>query len=766
MTGDPIYPDVLIYLDQDDDGVPETDISALVCSSITGQHGNFNADDSDRTASTGKISFDIENASRAYTGVDFIGKAVSIVLRFAGQTKQVYYGVIQAPTNDDSGPILPLHIKLTVPDWIQTANNTRLTGLEVTTFKRSDEALETLMDGLINPPARLDLETGTEIFENVFDGAGPKSKVFAEIDRLTKSELGQTYLRFRDDGTGEILVHENKYHRGAAHPLSRVPIQRTDPPLLMYHGNAGASGLLLYHGNAGASGYIKVGRAQDASFDRRHYKADWSAGAVITNDMTVTNVFRTTDVSSVVLYEITYPIKIGTTQIERIDGNYSNPDSGQLIQAFDIAVSELVFNSAADGSGTDLSPYLQNAGFAFYANRFFMQFLNTGPVGYITSFKVSGKGIYKHSPVNIIAENLESQERLRTVYPDALTREYSNELATSRIFANGILGLRRLPNMDLTSVSYQGNMDELALMSFMYLEQGDKVHIIEEQPDHAGDYYIQGVKFKISLGGAVDYTWFLREDVETMTEPIAVRAPASLSTTAIDFGILPHLANLPAYSYSMWVKRHNASSYAALIGRSVDDGTGRRGSELYLNGDDLFFRSYKTPTDGNWTAANVLPSLDVYYHVALVYDNSSDRAEPIFYVNAAAVSYTEDLAPSGTSDDDSDCPLIIFNVAPNPGVPGQRYLVPLVNNVSIKDFRVYGRALDPAEISLLSAGEDDLTTVPAGKLFHGIRAPIRNLADYVGDTIEDDDLVLESVYGVAGVPYHDDPALILEGESI
>src|SRR3990172_9110022 len=180
-----------------------------------------------------------------YRGVDFIGKAVSIVLSFAGRSKQVFCGRVQAPTDDDSGPILPLHIKVSVPDWLHVANNTRLSGLEVTTFKRSNEAMDSLADTLANPPARRDFEVGTEVFANMFDGAGPKSKIFAELDRLTKSELGQMYLRFRPDGTGEVLTLENQYHRGANHPLARIPRNVANPPLLKYHGNAGASGHLM-----------------------------------------------------------------------------------------------------------------------------------------------------------------------------------------------------------------------------------------------------------------------------------------------------------------------------------------------------------------------------------------------------------------------------------------------------------------------------------------------------------------------------------------
>jgi|SRR5688572_1640200 len=197
MTQENIYPERKIYIDFDGDDIPETDISALVVSDIKGKNGTPNSKESDRIANAGSVTFEIENKDGLYTGLEFIGKTVSIHLEYAGRSKQIFYGRIHHDIGLDSGPVLPLHLGLTVNDWINTANNTQLADLEVVTNQTSSEALAILLDALRSPPAERNIDSGTELFPNMFDGSGSKAKTYSELDKITKSELGLTYLQFR-----------------------------------------------------------------------------------------------------------------------------------------------------------------------------------------------------------------------------------------------------------------------------------------------------------------------------------------------------------------------------------------------------------------------------------------------------------------------------------------------------------------------------------------------------------------------------------------
>jgi hypothetical protein len=241
------------------------------------------------------------------------------------------------------------------------------------------------------------------------------------------------------------------------------------------------------------------------------------------------------------------------------------------------------------------------------------------------------------------------------------------------------------------------------------------------------------------------------------------------SRYAIDFGILPYLTNLPQFTYSLWVRRDASTTFAVLISHCVDEGTGRRGNFLLLNTNgDLQFDSYKTPNDGHWKADLALwPTYLVWQHVCLTYDNTTSAADPLLYVDGVPVAMTETGTPSGTTDDDGDCPLVLFNIPPNPAT-SDRYYYDTIHDVSIKDVRIYNRILNSDEIAELAAGENDWNTVQDGLKFCGPVAPIDNTADYIGDTIENDDWMLDIVHQAAGIPYNEssDPADMMHGEAI
>jgi hypothetical protein len=242
---------------------------------------------------------------------------------------------------------------------------------------------------------------------------------------------------------------------------------------------------------------------------------------------------------------------------------------------------------------------------------------------------------------------------------------------------------------------------------------------------------------------------------------------------AITFGILPYLANLREFTYSAWVRQDVnpfvGQPFAVLVSRCVDLGTGRRGNFLLLNTNgDLWFNSYKTPTDGEWkTASGALPSEDVWYHVLLTYDNTSAAADPVIYVDGVSKALTETVTPSGTTDDDSDCPLVLFNL-PASVLTSDEYYYDVINNVALKDIRIYNRILNSEEISELATEEGNFDTVQDGLLFCGPFVPSDNIDDYIGDTIENDDWVIDIVHRAAGIPYNEssDPAEMMTGESV
>jgi hypothetical protein len=780
------YPATKILIDDNRDGLAELDITARVVSDIDLLDGFRDAKSTNRIPPSGSIKFTLENNTGNYEyAASLLGKSVSFLLVYEGFEIQIFWGYI-TDANIDSGPYFPRHVSVTVQDWFYTASHTTARDLAVLTNKRADEAIPYVLGVTTIPPAYTmrvpvgdpnyeveitgtDLDTGTETFPSVFDSK--EGKVFAELDKLVKSELGRLYLIHNRGTQGQIMRLEAKYARGSTRPLSQSPVNYAVPNQLKYHGSGGTAGLIKYHGASSASGFINIREVADASFSN-HFDAGWNSGKLIVNEYSVTNTPRKTDASPSVLYTLGSPIEFGTGERKRISFVYSNPVGGSLIQASSVTITDYALNELSDGTGADYTANLivgsgVAGGGAYGANKALVAFENLGPAGYLITFELSGLGVYKYNSVEQTAANVESKTFMRTEVSESITREYSNDLNTSIQFANSEVALHRHPTRDMNWASFHANDDEAKLLAFMFLEKGDKIRITENFPAHVGDYYIQGRKAKIGKAGKIDFTWYLEEEVKTLCTPIAVVAPANDEEVAIDFGILPYLANMAEFSYSAWVRLVD-NPYGAIISRTVDLGTGRRGNMLFISGSDLLFYSYKTPTDGEWESVGAVPVDGEWHHVVVIYDNTTDTANPIIYVDGVSKTVTETSAPSGASDDDSDCPLVLLNSAKNI-LSVEEYEFQDIRDVGLKDLRIYNRALNSVEITELAADEANYDLVLDGLKFCGPFAPTDNIDDYIGHTIEADDWVLDIVHRAAGKPYNGDTssaATMLTGEAV
>lgn len=765
-----IYGVFTVLYDSDNDGIPETDISADVVSSIRGENGSFSNDPTDFLANSGSASFNLDNSAGAYTTLP-IGRRVDIKVSDGIFTKVVFSGKI-APSQIDPREWGDRQVHVSLDDWLKVASSNKAEGLQVQTNTRADTAMTTLLAPMARQPAHTDFETGIESFPDVFDGLSKNSNVYGEMDRIVKSELANCYLTFRDAAYGETLRLENQHSRGILTPLSTIPLNDASVGRLKHHETAGGNGLLKYHGAGGTSGYIRVSETQDAYLDRLHVDSDWQRGEGIVNRFTATDVSRRADTSAQVLFTYIGPSETadrslwlwGTGHNVPFSGTYTDPnDRGTQINAKQVitpvATTDYLFNSEIDGSGTNLTANITILSFIYTATSWSCTVVNAGAPGYLTKFQVRGTGIYKNTNTDYIVENSQSiQDVIGEEREDTIRREYSVNRDTSKTFADGVVALRRLPFNNMRSASFEVST-EFLMRAFMFLDIGDKVRIVEGTPVKDGKFYIRGIKFALALGGLISFTWGLEEGIETLAQPIVVKAPVVDTVSAIDFGILPYLANLTEFSYSFWIRRDNAlaDTYFNILSKTVDTGTGRRGNEVITDGDGkIYLQSFKTPTDGQWiTTSVVLTNAAQWYHVVITYDNTTDTANPVMYVDGSSVGVTETDAPSGTSDDDSDCPLVLFNSAPNPLNVGERY-ANASSGFALKNVRVYNRILTSSEVTTLAAAQNTYDNVPTGLLFMGIYAPSGFITEFTGDELSENDFVLDAVHKAAGIPYNAD----------
>ena len=754
-----IFPTRTISIDLNDDGIPETDITARVVTSLVFQNGIFSSNGFERTAGVGSLSFSIDNSSGTYTSsVNLVGKAINIILTYSGFSKQVWYGHIKS-TKIDDGDWGDQRVHVQAVDWMSVAQGKIIQNVRLQSDVTIDEAIPFLFAETAVDPAHTDFDEGFETFPAVFDGIKKKVTVYSEIDKLTKSELGWTYPKFRPFQDGVTLRAENYLSRGSTTPLSTIPTNIATSGLLKFHGLSGETGYIKWH-SATDDGRIKIHSRADASFNATLIDGDWDAGKDMVNDVSVKIYPRFFDTSPIVLYSLDAPFYIGTTQRRDINAYFIDPDTDQPIPGFNVidpvATTDFKFDFSISGSGPNYTGNITGT-LAYNPGGFRWSIFNNGPAGWLWYFQLRGYGIHRMKPIDYRNVNTQSEQSLaRETIAGTLTREYSTDYNTSKTFADNRIAINRYPSKMLHSASFIANTSETLLSAYMNLEQGDKFQLITRSPNHTGSYYIQGIKSEIDLGGMIDFTWYLDEAVETFCEPITVAAPTGTASGiigAVDFGILPYLANMSAFTYSVWVRRRGLITQAYLISRSVDIGSGRRGNYLSLNEfGTLTFHSYKTPTDGFWWVPGAFTTQNTWKLVTVTYNNSSDGADPKIYLDDQALDVTETNTPSGTSDDDSDCPTIILNLGPDP--VNTIYQHENLADVDVKLPRIWNRELTPQEVGELYRNPNNFDIVQDGLVFQGIYVQRDNRDGYINANITDQDLVLEAVYGAAGTPYN------------
>ena len=108
----------------------------------------------------------------------------------------------------------------------------------------------------------------------------------------------------------------------------------------------------------------------------------------------------------------------------------------------------------------------------------------------------------------------------------------------------------------------------------------------------------------------------------------------------------------------------------------------------------LAFARDFTTTNGIWYSPTASISLNTWYHVAFVYDDTSASNDPLIYIDGVSQTVTESSTPAGSAVTDAGQSVIIGNDANTVRTfSGQ-----------IDDVRIYNRTLSASEIALLAKG--------------------------------------------------------------
>ena len=477
----------------------------------------------DRVAESGNIALTLDNSeknsagsagyyspSAPYVRTGFqVGVPIRVRITYNSNTYTKFYGRISPEgIQVESGLHGTRRTHITAADFMEQAAVHEMYLPAFTTSKKINEVVPLITANMPITPKGTAYSTGQDTFNTVFDTVRPKTRALGEFTKLANSELGYIYNRF-DPTTDEELVVEGRYTRNDATVLTQLSVGTAGYEyLLMETGDF----LLQENGDKLISAY--VAGSVDASFNNTFIEMQTSNGANIFNRVKCVAYPRKTDGTAVVLATLQKSIFIGgsATQTD-VFLRYRDPQGGvSNVSGRDMVTPagtvDYLFNSAEDGSGSDLTanltvtPDYGTEGVAY-------TFVNSGPAGYVTFLQARGLGIYIYDPVELTGEDTTSMGVHGTRVLD-FDMKYQDSPLTASSFVTVLLNQYKNPRTVVDKVTFYANRDETHMVAFLVCEPGSKIHLTEPLSGIDNDYFINGVEYDIVQKDIIRYTWYVK----------------------------------------------------------------------------------------------------------------------------------------------------------------------------------------------------------------------------------------------------------------
>lgn len=708
-----------------------TDSTSDVAEPMRAEWGIVGNGPSDLLAKPGELRFDLKNATGKYSPghsgmVTGWGKGVKVkqVFTFETQTYVRFYGVVNEirPDPDTKGP---RRAHVTAVDWLEFAAEHPIENPGILTNQTGDEALETILGtSVANPllravpiaPLNTDFSTGINVFPTTFDTITTRTRAYTEMAKIALSEISPIYLK-KDRVYGETLVFENYLDRNGMRDLTTFPLADADSGLLLKEDGD----LLLLESGDG----IILDETTTLDLDNTMMGADVEYGRIF-NRFSVYVVPRKLDVSAVVLFQLDEPQVIGSGETLTIKGTYADPDGGLPINAQDVIqpviTTDYLVNTNEDGSGSNISSDLTIASWTGGTEGFTALVTNgNASVGWVTKFNVRGTGIYTRNPIEYVGRNALSVNTYGT-FSDSLTQKYKNDLSHGQQYANTVIEFERNPRTILNAITANANRNGTMMSAFLSLDVGDLIRVQEDQVAVDNYHYIQSVAYEVLPGNNINFTWGLKEaqNININLTNLAIEFDSG-SRDGVNFGYLPQVCNFDTRTTSVWIFSDNTpGSSEFIVGPFSDD----YGYGVFLT-SDLRIKYYtKEHTNlGVWTTPANSITTAAWHHVAVVRDASLVTNDPKIFIDGTEQTLTEDTTPSGARKIEDGAMFTIGNVKTATG----DYNTPF--DGKIKLIRIYNRALQGSEISLLAAGTPNLVST-SGLRFSGPTCKTSETASY------------------------------------
>jgi len=506
-----------------------TEITADVLTPLRISYGIRGAGPADRTASSGTMTFSLNNSETNSTKTIgyyspggtvaragwTLGVRVRCQLRDpATSTWYVRFVGSVITINPIPGRYRARSVQVTAADWMDEAARSTVAGLTTQLNKTSDEIITLLVNNVARAPESLSIATGRDTFAYALDTTRDDrpNAVLQELARVTASELGYCYLK----GTG-ALVFEGRFAR--------------------------------------------VKTSDDATFSdtMTNLAVSITRDSLLSKIQTIVHP-RTVDSSTQVLYRLqsVTAIPIGGT-IDLI-GGYTDPSNrsnrvGGTSMISPVATTDYLANSAANGSGTNLTASVTISS-QFASNSIKMTITNNASVvAYITKLQARGIGVYDYEQTVGRAED----GSIATDFGEqvvAIDMPYQSNVSTGVDAARYLLGLYGATEIAVwllgtsgvselgvtTQLAYrvQTNVGTISLApttaaiqtQILARDVGDRIAVNETVTGVSKSFYLQAIDLEVQAPGLPFVTWTLAPADTTIYWKLEQSGFSELGSTA------------------------------------------------------------------------------------------------------------------------------------------------------------------------------------------------------------------------------------------
>lgn len=366
-------------------------------------------------------------------------------------------------------------------DWMDEAAQFNVRDVSIQLSKRSDQVFSAVLAAMPKQPAATSVGVGLDTYPYSLDDIGDHPSAVSVFQKITQSELGFIYVK-GDSVQGGTLVYENRQTRILAGSVNLSTLTNTQTKMSVPRTLA-----QLYN------------RVETTVHPK---SIDAAATTVLYQKPSGTTILVAAGQTTTIFGDFRDPAQSAVSLI------------GGTAGVAPVATTDYVANSAADGSGSNLTANFTVTA-TFFAATVKLVIVNTGATdGYLTTLQVRGKGIYDYGPQVSRSDAAASQasQGLRALLIDM---PYQDALVNGQGAADYLLNIYSNPQTQVDAVSFASDTAAL-LTAALAREISDRIGLVEtvtgvSTANQAG-FYIQSIEMEIvpsRIGPLITCTWGL-----------------------------------------------------------------------------------------------------------------------------------------------------------------------------------------------------------------------------------------------------------------